>query len=184
MNISLEAPTEAHAAWWLALRRAPETQRFNPIQEVELPALSRRLRMSTCDLSRRDATEHMWIICLDGEPVGTASLKGHAWTMGYASVGYAVSPSHHGRGIGTRAIGLVVDRVFEQTPLHRLMASIATENVPSRRLVERLGFKLEGVFREHFVIQGRRIDQAQYALLRPDWEALQRQRVEIRGQAT
>ncbi|WP_136253296.1 GNAT family N-acetyltransferase [Onishia niordana] len=47
-------------------------------------------------------------------------------------------------------------------------------NAPSRRAAERLGFRFEGVFRQHRVVQGRNRDTAWFSVLDGDWPALER----------
>jgi ribosomal-protein-alanine N-acetyltransferase len=51
------------------------------------------------------------------------------------------------------------------------MAYVATDNTASWRLLERLGFCREGLLREHYVIQDRRVDEFVYGLLRPEWQS-------------
>jgi ribosomal-protein-alanine N-acetyltransferase len=80
-----------------------------------------------------------------------------------------LAESHHGRGLGTRAVSLLVDKLFTDTDLERLYALVAAENTPSCRLLERLGFKREGLMREHYVIQGARVDEIIYGLMRREW---------------
>lgn len=47
-------------------------------------------------------------------------------------------------------------------------------NAPSRRAAERLGFRFEGIFRQHRVVQGRNRDTAWFSVLDGDWPALER----------
>ena len=105
-----------------------------------------------------------------GEIVGTVTAFNLSRTMGYTEIGYMIGARHHGRGIGTRAVKLLVDRLFGQTDLHRIFATVSVHNEPSIRLLERLGFRREGVLREHFVIAGERTDEIVFGLLRPEWE--------------
>ncbi|MBM3289322.1 MAG: GNAT family N-acetyltransferase, partial [Candidatus Hydrogenedentes bacterium] len=45
-------------------------------------------------------------------------------------------------------------------------------NVPSRNAAERLGFTLEGVFRQALVVKGRNRDTAWYSIIDPEWPAI------------
>nr|WP_268237742.1 GNAT family protein [Modestobacter marinus] len=81
------------------------------------------------------------------------------------SLGYWVDQSVAGRGAASLAVALVCDHVFGPVGLHRLQADIRPENGPSRRLVERLGFRQEGLFREYLDIDGAWRDHLGYALL-------------------
>ena len=57
--------------------------------------------------------------------------------------GYAVDPQHRGRGYATRAIRLLA-HVARVRALKRLLVHIEPENIPSRRAIERAGFRLLG----------------------------------------
>jgi ribosomal-protein-alanine N-acetyltransferase len=66
------------------------------------------------------------------------------------------------------AVALVCDHAFDQVGLHRLEADIRPENLPSQRLVERLGFQREGLLRRYLDIDGAWRDHLAYALLAED----------------
>ena len=73
-----------------------------------------------------------------------------------------------GRGMASLAVALVCDHAFGQVGLHRLQADIRPENLPSQRLVERLGFRREGLLRRYLDIDGDWRDHYSYALLAED----------------
>jgi ribosomal-protein-alanine N-acetyltransferase len=110
------------------------------------------------------------MVQLGDEVIGTLSAMNPSWGMGYIEIGYMLAASHHGRGLGTRAVALLVAKLFRETELYRIFATISVENIASIKLLERLGFIREGVLREHYLIQGRRVDEAIYGLLRHEWE--------------
>lgn len=78
---------------------------------------------------------------------GTFSLFGRDATLARAEVGYGLRPGFRGRGIATRAVRLLARWGFEAGGLARLEAGIAVGNTASRRVVERVGFRLEGTRR-------------------------------------
>jgi ribosomal-protein-alanine N-acetyltransferase len=67
--------------------------------------------------------------------------------------------------VASLAVALVCDHAFGPVGLHRLQADIRPENGPSRRLVERLGFRQEGLYRRYLDIDGDWRDHLAYALL-------------------
>ena len=83
-------------------------------------------------------------------------------------LGYWVDSAVAGRGVASLAVALVCDHAFGPVGLHRLQADIRPENQPSRRLVERLGFTQEGLFRRYLDIDGGWRDHLAYALLADD----------------
>ena len=62
-----------------------------------------------------------------------------------ANVGYWVDVRLAGRGIMPQALALAVDHCFDKVGLHRIEANVRPENAPSRRVVEKLGFRKEGL---------------------------------------
>ena len=84
-------------------------------------------------------------------------------------IGYWLRRDARGRGIATRALTLVTRFAFEQGA-ERLQLRADVENVASRRVAEKAGFRLEGVLRSaHWNERlGRRQDWALYSLLPDD----------------
>lgn len=86
-----------------------------------------------------------------------------------AEIGYMIHPAQHRRGIATEAVGAVLAHCFGVAGFHRLQAVIDPENLASRTLVERLGFRLEGVLRETLFLGGEWRDDCIYGLLGREW---------------
>lgn len=84
------------------------------------------------------------------------------------SLGYWIDRGVAGRGMASLAVALVCDHAFGPAGLHRLQADIRPENQPSQRLVERLGFRREGLLRRYLDIDGDWRDHLSYALLAED----------------
>jgi [ribosomal protein S5]-alanine N-acetyltransferase len=68
-----------------------------------------------------------------------------------AGIGYALDPQHWGRGHAARAVRLACAWGFDWLGLHRVEADIHPDNAGSRRVLERCGFRREGLLRERFV---------------------------------
>ncbi len=98
-------------------------------------------------------------------------------------LGYWLDRAVAGRGIASLAVALVCDHAFGELGLHRVEADIRPENLPSQRLVERLGFQREGLLRRYLDIDGDWRDHISYALLAEDLPggALARWRSRIPG---
>ena len=80
------------------------------------------------------------------------------------NVGYWIDGRLAGRGVMPTALALVVDHCFGPVGLHRVEANVRPENGPSRRVVEKLGFRAEGVRSRFLHINGRWTDHICYAL--------------------
>jgi ribosomal-protein-alanine N-acetyltransferase len=81
-----------------------------------------------------------------------------------AYVGYWVDNAVAGRGVMPTALALVVDHCFGPARLHRIEANIRPENVASKRVVEKLGFRDEGLHHRYLAIDGAYRDHIGYAV--------------------
>ena len=153
-------------------RNQPLSIRHNPLESRRAEEIAHLLGAEGTNLAALERfANYRWFVVLNGEPVGTVSLKNISHSMGYAEIGYGIAQSHHGKGIATTAVGLLVEKVFRETPLRRLMAFVHVENQASRRVLQNLGFREEGLLREHYVIQNQPVDEVLYGLLRREWKS-------------
>jgi len=88
-----------------------------------------------------------------------------------AEVGYALASSAWGQGYAREAVQALLDYGFEHLDLNRVEADIDPRNTASARLLERLGFRAEGLLRERWIVAGEVSDSAMYGLLRAEWSA-------------
>ncbi len=85
-----------------------------------------------------------------------------------AHLGYSVDAAEQGRGVGTEAVGAVVEFAFQTLRLHRVMANYQPVNERSARLLRRLGFEREGFARDYLFIAGAWRDHVLTAKNNPD----------------
>ncbi|HVW80805.1 MAG TPA: GNAT family protein [Mycobacteriales bacterium] len=106
---------------------------------------------------------------VDGAFAGQLNVSGIVrGSLESASIGYWVDQRVAGRGVMPTCVALATDHCFTAVGLHRIEINIRPENAPSRRVVEKLGFRLEGT-RERFLhISGDWRDHLAYALVRED----------------
>lgn len=105
----------------------------------------------------------------DGQIVGGLTLSNvrrHPADAG--SLGYWVGARYARQGYMTEALGALKDYAFWSLEITRLEAACLPENVASRRLLERCGFRFEGEAQAYLKIAGRWRDHVLYAALRPD----------------
>lgn len=85
-------------------------------------------------------------------------------------LGYSLDELEQGQGVMTEALRLAVDYMFTRRNLHRIMANYMPDNERSARVLERLGFVIEGHAREYLLINGQWRDHVMTSLINPDWQ--------------
>jgi ribosomal-protein-alanine N-acetyltransferase len=81
-----------------------------------------------------------------------------------AVIGYWVSPEVAGRGVAPTSVALVTDYLMNQVGLHRVEIDVRPENTASLRVVEKLGFRYEGIKQRYIHINGDWRDHYIFAL--------------------
>lgn len=110
-------------------------------------------------LVRREDRRLMGAITLDNIRRGPAQT---------AQVGYWIGPDFARAGYMTEALEATVRYAFSVLDLSRIEAACLPENAPSRGLLERAGFRTEGIAEKYLRIDGRWRDHVLYAMLRID----------------
>ncbi|MFF5069984.1 GNAT family N-acetyltransferase [Micromonospora olivasterospora] len=101
-----------------------------------------------------------------GELVGGCALYHDEPSTAQAMIGYSMLPAARGRGLATRAVRLVAGWAFEEVGIARLWAGTRPENAASQRVLEKAGFRREGLMRGRLPGGGGdRVDSVLYGLL-------------------
>ncbi|MFE1904046.1 GNAT family N-acetyltransferase [Streptomyces gardneri] len=123
-----------------------------------------------------DDRDDFLILPHDSGPVGYVALTGQNIVNGTAQVELMLAARHRGHGHATAALDAVVDLAFGELPMYRVTAETHTDNAPALAVLAKSGFTREGISRAACLHRGRRHDLAVFALLRPEWEELDRPR--------
>jgi RimJ/RimL family protein N-acetyltransferase len=102
----------------------------------------------------------------EGEKVGLVSLFHMDHVNQNAEIGIYVAPAFQRRGYAREALVLLMRFAFHGLNMHRLYCTILAFNVTSVKLFESVGFRREGVRREHSFSGGRFHDVLSLSLLR------------------
>jgi [ribosomal protein S5]-alanine N-acetyltransferase len=89
-----------------------------------------------------------------------------------AEISYILARKHWGQGIAGEALCALLSFGFRQMGLHSIEAQVTPGNDASTRMLERLGFVLEGHLRESFLVEDTFVDSLIFSLLRKDWDVL------------
>jgi ribosomal-protein-alanine N-acetyltransferase len=100
-----------------------------------------------------------------GKLVGRISLGGISrGALQNAYLGYGIDVNHSGRGYATQAVQLAVRIAFDDLGLHRVQAAVVPENLASARVLEKAGFREEGLARRYLFLDGQWKDHRMFAL--------------------
>lgn len=85
---------------------------------------------------------------------GTISLKNVDLKNRNAELGIALHPKAIGKGVGAKALSLLVDKAFHELDLHKIYLYVRKDNERAVKFYKKNGWQLEGEFREHLYIRG------------------------------
>jgi len=135
-----------------------------PTSTATFVTMTRRLRREA-----RQGRGLPFSVLYDGTFVGQLNVSSVIrGSLHSASLGYWIDQRVAGRGIMPTAVALVTDHCFWAVGLHRVEVNIRPENTASRRVVEKLGFREEGVRKKFLHIAGDWRDHISYALTREE----------------
>ncbi len=109
-----------------------------------------------------------WIFLKDqpDKIIGTVSYRNIVRPI-YESctIGYKMDRDYINHGYCSEAIASTIPVLAKELGIHRFEALILPDNDPSIHMVEKLGFKYEGILRDKIIIKGERLDHCMYAYL-------------------
>ncbi len=123
---------------------------------------------------RENLEDPLFFTILDapsGAPAGYCSLMRIEPAHRVIEVGNILYLPSLQRTVGaTEAMYLLARYVFEELQYRRYEWKCNVLNAPSRRAALRLGFRFEGIFRQHMIVKGQNRDTAWYSMLDTEWE--------------
>jgi RimJ/RimL family protein N-acetyltransferase len=103
--------------------------------------------------------------------IGDLGLQLPAATGDSVEFGISIAPAFQRRGYAREVARSVFDLLFGQLGRHRVHASVDPRNLASMALMESLGLRQEGHFRESLWLHGEWVDDVVFALLAREWRA-------------
>lgn len=169
LDIQLVPASTDFAKLFYQWRNESHTRKYNPVHDFSLRKVRYNLAKAATSLKKlEESVSYRWFVKLDQQLVGTVSLGEINLSMKLAEVGYMIGEAHYGKGIATAALKKWTDFVFANTDLRKLTAFVAEENRPSIRVLEKVGYKKEGLLKEHYLIDNQPVNQTVFGLLRKE----------------
>ena len=85
-------------------------------------------------------------------------------------IGYGLVPTERGKGYCTEAAQIMLDYLFLSKETVCVQATTHVKNIASQRVLQKVGFKKEGIMRKRFFIQGEWQDIILFSILREEWK--------------
>ncbi len=168
-DVRLRPLRRRDAKAWLALRavNARWLERWEASSPVPVegpaPTFGEFVRMLSSQA--RQGTALPFAVDHQGQLVGQLTVSSIVYgSLRSASIGYWVSQHVAGRGVIPTSVALATDHCFGPLRLHRVEVNIRPENAPSLRVVEKLGFRDEGLRARYLHINGAWCDHRTFAL--------------------
>lgn len=86
------------------------------------------------------------------------------------TIAYSLEPTERGKGYGTEAVQIMVDYLFLSKDIPCIQATVHIKNLASQRVLEKVGFKKEGIIRKRFYIRGEWNNQVLFSILKDEWK--------------
>ena len=166
----LESLAARHEAAFIAGARATRDL-HHPWIAPPRSAASFRMHLKRYD--QPSQASHVAVDTANGALIGAVHLNEIVYgALESAYLAYFVFRPYAGCGYMTHVLAAVIELAFTRYRLHRLEANVQPGNQPSKRLVQALGFRLEGFSPRYLRIDGEWRDHERYAVTTEDWPGL------------
>jgi RimJ/RimL family protein N-acetyltransferase len=120
------------------------------------------------------STDIVWAVLVEDRHIGSTGIHQINWRHQRAITGNVIGDkSEWGKGYGSEAVRLRTEYAFTQTTLGKLETEAFTDNICSRRCLEKAGYRQYGIARRHVFREGKWHDMWLADLLREEWLAAQ-----------
>jgi [ribosomal protein S5]-alanine N-acetyltransferase len=174
-GVWLRPPQMADYAAWAELRALSRAHLVPwepawPRDDLSRSAYRRRLRHYQREAREDLGYAFLIFECVEDRLVGGVTLSSiRRGVTQTAMLGYWLGHPFGGRGYMTDAVRAVLSHALEGLRLHRIEAAVQPENTRSAKVLERLGFRQEGLARSYLKINGTWQDHFLYGFLAEDW---------------
>ena len=171
-DLHLRPSNDTDAESMFTVLSDPESMKYwsdKPIKDLEaaVEVLNKDLE------SDAQGNSMCWAVTLKGHDkmIGKCILFQFSQQNRRAEIGYLLNREYWRQGLMHQALEAVIDFAFNRLDFHRIEADVDTENTGSLGLLEKLGFKREGLFRERWFVYNEWQDSVMLGLLKQDWQS-------------
>jgi len=139
------------------------------------PTTDKSVFASRClqrDRDRASGVAYQFGVFLDDQVIGEINLNNVVrGAMQSCTIGYWIDQRHAGQGYTVEGVVLLFQFLFEQLGLHRAEICIVPRNLRSRRIMEKLAIRDEGLAERYLEINGVWEDHIRYGITVEEWQA-------------
>jgi RimJ/RimL family protein N-acetyltransferase len=173
--IRLEPLTLAHASGLWAVSDDPAIYRFKPYRMTSADDMRQFVLRAESNLAKGEGMGFVTVDQASGTPIGSSSyFAADAQHRRLEIGGTWVIPARQRTAVNTEAKLLMLRHAFETLGCLRVEFKTDRLNEKSRRALERIGAREEGIFRNHMVMpDGRHRDSVYYSIIASEWPAVE-----------
>jgi RimJ/RimL family protein N-acetyltransferase len=155
-RIRLEPPRLEHSSVYRRWREDMVVTRY--LRDRYPP--SARQQDEDLERAAADPGQVLWTIALrEGGVIGLTALENIDWRTRDAEISIAIGDkTQWRRGYATEAMGLGTAYAFRELGFRKVWAGVEIPNAASRRALEKIGYRQCGLHRQHFLVDGERLD--------------------------
>lgn len=144
---------------WTILQQ-PDLRTYQDLPNVSLAVFGEMVAKRPARLTSAASGRFEWLVYVAGTrpPVGWVSLRIAQRENQSGEIGYSILREYRSRGIATEAVRALLAEAFGAAGLDRVQAFCVRANLASRRLLERLRFREDGVMPHGATVNGRPVD--------------------------
>ncbi|MCM3628564.1 GNAT family N-acetyltransferase [Paenibacillus glycanilyticus] len=165
-------PGDARALLELRLRNRAFFQPFEPVRDEKHYTIEEQAKeLANGEAAAEQGQAYIYGIFLPefDELIGRIALTGVSkGAFQNAYLGYFIDEAHNGQGYATAAVSLIVRKAFDELNLHRIQAGVMPRNERSVRVLQKAGFRQEGLAQRYLKINGIWEDHLLFAITSED----------------
>lgn len=171
-QLELQLINERHVAEGFALIDANRLylRRFLPWVDHMLSAETFRNYVIKCGQQHKNGTDFGYMIFYEGHIAGRIGIHHIDYANKTGAIGYWLAEDQQKKGIVSGCARQIITESFNQLRLNRIELKCATENLGSKAIAERLGFRYEGILREAEWVNDSFVDLHLFAVLAKNWK--------------
>ena len=167
-HITLVNAAPGHAQLLYDIFMGAGTRKYSPVGKTSVPELAERLAQGGEAFSGRAAFYRLFGE-FDSVLFGTFIMKNIDWEGGEAEIGFSLLDQWQGQGLGAALVYKSVAKVFAESTMESVWATVSVTNAACIGLMRSLGFSHCDFYQRAFFINGASIPQLLYRMNRKDF---------------